>query len=160
MAREFADWAVHQLEKDQDSKNVRILASEFNAKELADVEDRFRRSLNELNWEFPTSVSAVERYSRHLISQIAKGEIMPYDGCKNLNEIYFFLDCPRNLSNWSCLFWAEDEISDDQLDELIVDEAMKIVAGESSELIEKGYLSFSDVGKPRNFWSLLRKKFF
>ena len=159
VAREFADWAVLELENGRDSKNLCILASEFNARAIDDVEDHFRRSLQDLGWDFPTKKTAINRYADNVISQIAKGQVEPFEGCRELKMMWSFLDYPQNLSNWNSLFWASEEILDDELDVLIVDEARRLLAGEPSKYEMAEFVSRLEIENPVGVWERIKNVF-
>ncbi len=54
-AKDYSDWAIYCLEQGLDSKNLRIPVSMFNAGYTCEVESYFIKSLDKLNWNYPTN---------------------------------------------------------------------------------------------------------
>lgn len=132
-ARAFSDWAVSQLEQGRDSKNLGMLAAMFDATVVLDVEDHFRRSFNELRWELPPRGECVERYAKHIASEIVEGKIKPAEGCVQLANLYYLLEHPAFLSDWHGVYWAGEDLRADEFDELIIEEARAFVAGKTPD---------------------------
>ena len=168
-AKDFSDWAIFLLEQGFDSKNIRILASMFNADNFSEVENYFHRSLKDLGWQFPNIENSLESYARIIAADIIGGKIKPFDGCVIMREIYNSLDNPQHLSNWISLYWAGDdlywegeELTAEYLDKQIVQEAKRFLNGETFIFpanIEEQPL-FSKVEEDENFFSKLWRKFF
>lgn len=129
-ARDFSDWAISKLEEGRDTGNLRMLASMFNEDVFAEVESHFRKALSELGWSLPPSQESVERYSRSIASQIVNDEITPFEGCRKLHDINSFLDYPPYLYNWTGLYWAGDDLTPGEHDDLIREEAERLLRGE------------------------------
>lgn len=155
--REFSDWAILELERGFESKSLVMLASECDAKSYWEVERHFRDSIAELGWNFPEDQSAIERFADSTIQKIVDKEIAPMDGCRSLSDMCIYLDYPKELSNWSALYWAKGDIGDEELDRLIVDEASRRLAGEDTETINEGFISIRARSEQSpSFWQRLR----
>lgn len=128
-ARSFSDWAISKLEEGYDTGNLRMLASMFNEQVFLEVEGHFRRTLTELDWKIPERRECLDRYSRFVASEILEGKIAPVDGCWQLYDLNFSLDYPTYLSNWSGIYWAGEDLSRDDHETLIKEEAQNLLAG-------------------------------
>lgn len=153
--REFADWAVAQLEKDRDSKSIRMLASEFEAVSYSEIERHFHNSISELDWVYPDDVTAINQYASSTMQRMVDGEISPYEGCRQLYEMCTYLGYPKHLYNWNGLFWAHEDVSDGELDVLILDEARRKLAGEATETIQEGFVFRRESGHSTSIWKRL-----
>lgn len=121
-AEDFSDWAVSSIEQGIETKNILILASIINPQSLSEVEDYFRRSLKDLNWEFPSRDQNLFEYAKTTATEIIEKKIDPFAGVLEISQVYRGLDYPKGLSNFDYLNWI-DELTDEQLKCLIVEEA-------------------------------------
>ena len=168
-ARDFSDWAIQLLEQGFDSRNIRILASMFNADIFLEVEGYFHKSLKDLAWEFPNIEDCLLRYARFIANEIIEGKIKPFEGCIIMREIYNALDCPAILANWISLYWAGDDyywqgdnLTEEELDKQIVQEAKRFLTGETfifPETIEEKQM-FSEAEENESFLSKVWRKLF
>jgi len=155
--REFSDWAVHELEKGYDSRNLRILASEFDATSFSEIERRFRVSIAELGWAYPDEETATKAYAASVTQKIVDGEIAPYEGCRKLYMMCIYLGYPKYLYNWNALFWAEEDLSSEELNRLIIDEAGRRLNGEQTEIIHEGFMLRGTAEQSDSFWKRLKR---
>lgn len=155
--REFADWALFEVEKGHDLKYLKMLASQFDSKSISEVEEHFRKSISELGWVFPDEETATKRYAESIMKQILNGSIPPYEGCRRLYMMCIYLGYPDYLYNWNAFFWAREDISDDELNELIVDEARSRLAGEPTERIHEVFMYRGESEQSSSFWARLKK---
>ena len=68
--KDFSDWAIYCLEQGLDSKNLRILASMFNAQYLSEIQTYFIKSLDELNLAYPVEEKCLPEYAKLIALQI------------------------------------------------------------------------------------------
>ncbi|MEQ1643075.1 MAG: hypothetical protein ABL959_06490 [Pyrinomonadaceae bacterium] len=137
--REFADWAVMQIEAGKETPHLQMLASEFQANSITEVEPDFRRALDELGWEFPDKSEAIRRYAESILGKIVSEEIKPFEGCSQLYMMCSYADYPEYLQNWNGLYWAEEDMPIGELDQLIIDEAKGQLKGERRPLIPEAF---------------------
>lgn len=102
-AKDFSDWAIDCLEKGIDSKNIRILASMFNAQSVSEIEDYFFRSLSDLNWKLPAKEDFLPQYTNLIAKQILNKEIDAVSGCHEIYKVYRTLDYKKELRDWEYL---------------------------------------------------------
>lgn len=167
-AKDFSDWAISCIEHGIESKNILILASIINPQSFYEVEDYFRRSLRDLDWEFPNQENSLFEYAKRIAKQILDQEIEPLFGVAILSRIYDELDRPRGLSNWNYLNWMQDELTEEQMKSAVIFEAQKLVnfAGTLTQLIEKelSISYFEELGVMKtakeNLFSKLWRKIF
>ncbi len=161
--RYFADWAVSLLEEKYDSKNIRILASMFNAKAHSDVEIYVRKSLEDLNWGFPDKEKCLLNYSKEIARQIVENEMAPVEGCRKIYEICWNLDYSNKLHRWIYL----DEGLDPETYDFLYDsyenaeptEALKkAIIKEANELLKEGYFERSEKERAEIIASANQKK--
>lgn len=163
--RDFPDWAVSCLEQDLDTKNIRILASMFEANSLSEIDMYFRRSLAELGWKFPEEKECLEKYAKLIAQQILDKTIFPKDGCRKIYEISTVLeqiDYPSPFMNWSGLFWSYEDLPAEEMDKKVLWEAEKLINGEKmifpKNIEEKPFLS--EVQEDENFFVKFWRKIF
>lgn len=121
--REYVVWAALELEKGHDTPTLRKLAEESEPDKLTDAESLFRECVSELGWEVPTKKASLKQHSRSILQSIVDGDIAPYDGCSHLYIISIFLKHPDYLYEWNGLFWAREDLEEEELNELILEEA-------------------------------------
>ncbi len=155
--REFADWALFEIENGRDGRYLKMLASQFDSKSISDVEEHFRKSISELGWAFPNEETSTKRYAESIMQQIVDKALDPYEGCRRLYMMCIHLGYPDYLYNWNALFWAREDIADDELDALIIDEAKSRLAGEPIERIHEGFMYRDESQQSPGFWAKLKK---
>lgn len=102
--RDYSDWAVSCLEQGLDTKNIRILASMFEAYAFSEIEFNFRRALTELGWDFPPKEEfLLLKYPRFIAKQIVERRIEPYEGCRRIYRVSLEFDHPKELRSWMFL---------------------------------------------------------
>jgi hypothetical protein len=168
-AKDFSDWAIHLLEQGLDSKNIRILASMFNVDIFLEVEDYFRRSLKDLDWQFPNIEECLLRYAKLIATEIINQSIEPFEGCEIIHKINNALDYPSILGNWVSLYWAGNElywegetVIIENLNKQIIQEAERFLNGKTfifSEKVEDKQM-FSEVTEKESFLSKVWRKLF
>lgn len=157
-AVEFSEWAVEMLTDGKDSKDLRMLAATFDEESFYEINERFRKCLDEFGWEYPSKDDCLDWYINCTIARIAEGAIEPFEGCSELKAVCSAQDYPRHLNNWLSLYWATDEVPENELSEMIVAEAKRITAGEPSKYID-GF-DYIPERKAGSFASRLWKKYF
>lgn len=144
--RDYADWAVSCLENGLDTKNIRILASMFNADSFSDINIYFQRALEELGLELPPKEESLLSYSKFIAKQIVENKIEPVKGCREIYLLSYGLDYSEKLSNWIYL----DEGLDPKSYEFLWDsyrnseptQAIKdAIVREAKELLQDDYFS-------------------
>ena len=144
-AKDFSDWAIYCLEQGIDSKNIRILASMFNAQYVSEVETYFIRSLDDLNWNYPIKEKCLPEYAKLTAKQILNKEIDIFIGCNEIYKVYRNLDYDPELTNWDYLSGSihpetyEDLVFEKNgieykhlLEVAIMEEASKMIYGNKS----------------------------
>jgi hypothetical protein len=141
LANDFSDWAVSCIEEGIESKNILILASIINPQSFYEVEDYFRRSLNDLGWKFPNKEDSLFEYAKTIAKQILDKNIDPFEGVTIIKKIYHALDYPKGLSNWDYITLWEEEFSDEVLKNAIIREAQNLADfdGTFDQLREKEF---------------------
>ena len=140
--KDYSDWAIYSLEKGFDSKNLRILASMFNAGYISEVEPYFKKSLNELNLSYPIVEEFLPEYAKSIARQIINKEIDAIEGSSEIYKVYRELRYDPKYSNWNLLqeglhpetyqdlVFEKDGIEDEQLwEEAIIEEASIMIFG-------------------------------
>lgn len=170
--RDFSDWAVHCLEKNLDSKNLRILASSFNVQYSSEIEPYFVKSLDELGLNYPIAEKFLPKYAKFIANQIIKKEMSAIKGCYEMYKIYRHLEYEPTLTNWDYLqFKMHPETYEDLVyekngieytklwEEAILEEAMKMIYGKKTTVFKiKDNQLFES--QRENFFSKLWKRIF
>ncbi len=128
-----------------------MLASEFQAGSITEVESDFHRALDELGWKLPEKSEAIKRYAESTLGKIVSGAIEPFEGCFQLYMMCSYADYPEYLQNWNGLYWAEEDMPMDELNQLIVDEAKGRLKGEKRLLIPEA-LKFVPTSPKLGIW--------
>ena len=110
-SEEYIDWAGEMLVKGFDSPSLRILAGLNNFTSGFEVEDRFKRSIQELGFELPERQAALRAYSCAVAKRIVAGKQPAKEGLHALYKIFIASDYAREYSVWLDL--------DDALDDLV-----------------------------------------
>ncbi len=97
---DYVDWAIACLEDGFDSKNLRMLAATEKPFYPSEIEDRFRRSLNELGWSYPSRKESLLSYAKKLAGEIVTGNLYPPVGCNQIFKIALALEYPIELTEW------------------------------------------------------------
>lgn len=102
---EYVDWAMECLVDGFDSKSLRLLAG-FDKRHpyKADFEELFRKSLDELGWDYLSDKEVLFDYAKSLAKQILSEEIEINEGVEKLNSVYILLGFPTELEMWSLLY--------------------------------------------------------
>ena len=116
-----------------------MLASQFQASSITVVEPDFYRALDELGWELPDKSEAIKLYAESILGKIVSGEIEPFEGCSQLYMMCSYSDYPEYRQNWNGLYWAEEDMPMDELEQLIIDEAKGQLKGEKRPLIPEAF---------------------
>lgn len=153
-AGELAEWASLQLEKGHDTPGLRTLASGAGESE---AEARFRECLSELGWEVPEKKAALKRHAESIMQRMLDGAIAPYDGCSNLYIISIYLKHPNYLYNWNGLFWAREDVAEEELNEMILDEARRGLSGEAAPANESLPRHEAEDEELPGFWDRIRE---
>lgn len=107
---DYVDWAFTCLEEGFDSKSLRLLAGlSRNHPHMADFEELFRHSLNELGWRYLTDKEVLLDYAKSLAKQILSGEIEATVGVEKITSIYFRAGFPVELEGWNWLNEGHDD---------------------------------------------------
>lgn len=155
--RELAEWAALEIERGHDTPSLRSLAAKRFEDGSAEAEDQFRASIAELGWEIPGKKSALKQYSKSVMQQIVDGSIEPYDGCSQVYVNSIFLGHPDYLYNWNYLFWSMEDLTLDELNPQIIEEAARSLGVEPPT--RSGDTDFErDYGaQPRGFWGRIKE---
>ena len=153
--REFAAWAALEITRGHDLGSLRRLAA---ASDGDDTSDRhFRECVEALGWEIPPKKTALKRHSESVMQSMVDGELQPYDGCSHLYIISIYLGHPDYLYNWNGLFWAREDLDEEELNELILEEARRELAGEVTPINKLPRHDDDDEETP-GFWDRIREK--
>jgi len=125
-------WAVACLESNIDSKNIRILASLRKPLYSSEVEEYFKRSLDDLGWKLPDRRECLIEYARNSAQQILSGAVSPLDGCRQIYRVVVGLQYPRELMPWLYLDEGLEpgtysDLQGAEWDDAIVEEAHRFV---------------------------------
>jgi hypothetical protein len=157
---EFAKWASQQLDGGHEQPSLRSLAAKRDDANLSELESQFRESISDLGWEMPSKKSALKQYSKSVMQSIVDGTIEPYDGCSQLYVNSIFLGHPDYLYDWNFLFWSMEDVEPEELNRLIVEEAIGSLGGKSSASpVEDVSLDDSETDEPRNVWDRIKELF-
>lgn len=134
---DLVDWAIGCLERNLDSKNIRILASMRTSLYPSEVEYYFSRSLQDLGWTMPDRRECLFNYARYIAQQIISGDLPPQDGCLRVHRLAYELDHPDEFRPWCHLNGGFDptsynELQEAELDEEIRNEAARFLTNEST----------------------------
>ncbi|MEK7723659.1 MAG: hypothetical protein AAB336_04870 [Acidobacteriota bacterium] len=161
--RDFSDWAVSCLEQDLDTKNIRIVAAMYDATSLSEIDTYFRRSLNELGWEFPQEKECLERYAKSVAQQIVDKTISPAGGCEVFYEIHcslIYLNEEEQFNYFRDLYWCYKYLPVEEIDLKVIQEAERYLSGKKfifPKNIEEKPL-FAEIDKKESFLSKIWKK--
>ncbi len=97
---DYVDWAIACLGDGFDSKNLRMLAATGKPFYPSEIEDRFRRSLDELGWSHPSRKESLLSYAKELAEEIVIGNLYPPAGCNQIYKIALTLEYPDELTEW------------------------------------------------------------
>lgn len=123
---DYVDWAVGCLEADIDSKNIRILASLRKPLYSSEVDEYFKRSLNDLGWTPYEREECLLEYARAVAQQILSAATTPAEGCGKIYRVVVALEYPRELEAWTSLYWSY-ELEGKEWDDEIMKEARRLV---------------------------------
>ena len=147
--KDFSDWAVNCLEKGIDTKNIRILASMFNAQYTSEVETYFIRSLDDLNRDFPKKEKVLPEYAELVAKEILSKKIKAIEGANEIYKVYRNLGYEPELANCEYLNMKmhpetyEDLVYERKgveykylLEESIIEEAAKMIYGKKTTVVK------------------------
>ena len=97
---DYIDWAIACLVDNFDSKDLRILSAMDKFAYKHEVEEKFRRALSEIGFEFPSKKEVLQEYVKDTAKSIVSGATNPAEGCHKIYNVMRFLDYPKELSNW------------------------------------------------------------
>ena len=160
-ARDYCNWAIESLEMGFDSKNLRILSSMLQNYYAYETETYFRKSLVDLNWQFPAENDCLKRYGKLLSEKVLNDEINPFDALSILQEIYYNSHYNDDFQNWGYLYMHEDSMSEEEFIEAIKKEADNFLRDgrvKFPETMEEKQL-FSDIRQNESFIDKLLKIF-
>ncbi len=174
-AKDFSDWAIYCLEHGIDSKNIRILASMFTAQYESEVSTYFFKSLDDLNWNYPSAENCLLDYAKLIANQILSNDIDLIKGSNEIYKAYLHLDYAPELANWDYLHGGmhpenyEDLVFNTNgiedkhlLEEAIKEEAAKMIYGKKTTVHQikvKPDFEFAEE-KEAGFLSRLWKRIF
>src|SRR5262249_40999699 len=132
---DYIDWAVKCLESGIDSKNIRILAALQRPLYSSEVEDYFKKSLNDLGWKLPSRRECLLAYARSLAEQILSGDISPLDGCSKIYKVVVALQYPREMMSW---VYLDEGLDPETYSDLQAAEWDQAIVNEASRLVNEG----------------------
>lgn len=94
------DWAIKCLEKEYDSKSLRILASMSKWDSASELDDYLQRSLKELNWDKIERQDYLMKYAEILAQEIIEDKIDPIKAAREIYQIHIDLDYSSELHGW------------------------------------------------------------
>ena len=173
--KDFSDWAINCLEQNIDTKNIRILASMLNAQYISEVETYFIKSLNDLNWNYPTAENFLPEYAKIVAQKILNKQINAVEGCNEIYKVYRTLDYEPELINWDYLNSGMHPETYDYLiyeksgteythllEEAIFEQSAKMIYDKKTTVvkIKEETLFDLDENEERGFFSKLWKRIF
>lgn len=156
---EFTKWASLQLSSGHDTPSLKALAAKNGSENPSEFESQFRESVSELGWEMPSKKSALKQYSKSVMQSIVDGTIEPYDGCSQLYVNSIYLGHPDYLYDWNFLFWSMEDLEPEELNRLIVEEAIGALGGKSPARAEDDGRDVEDDDEPRSVWDRIKELF-
>jgi hypothetical protein len=109
-ASEYVEWAISMLERDFDSRSLRILAG-LDGGNVFEADDYFRRVLRELHISEPDFKTSVRAYACELATLIVAGTLDPKDGVRQLYRICLAAEYAKDFMVW---FYLDDALDDIQ----------------------------------------------
>jgi len=106
--KDYTSWAEEMLISGVESENISILAG-LDLDKYPDSEEiklYFKKSVNDLELEFPTDDVAIISYAIYICRGIIEGNITPEDGVSVLSQFY-------SKSDYEPIYGIWDELSDD-----------------------------------------------
>jgi hypothetical protein len=94
------DWAIRCLEKDHDSKSLRILASMSKWDSASELDAYFQRSLKELGWDEIDRQDYLMKYAEILAGEIIADKADPIKAGLKIYDIWQDLDYPGVLHDF------------------------------------------------------------
>jgi hypothetical protein len=110
-SEDLVEWAVEELTGELDSPSLRRLAGLTRPLCWSEVALAFEMALEELGVPEPPPQEAVRRYVTLLARQLAAGEMDPVRVCGLLHPLAQAPGADDDLSVWSELYWAWDDLS-------------------------------------------------
>lgn len=108
---DFVDWAIACLEEGLDTKSLRMLAASDKPYYSIEIEDRFNKTLNELNWEKPSRKESLLSYAKLFAREIVDKKISPLKGSHEIFLLSLELDYPPELKGWFYLNEGYDPVT-------------------------------------------------
>ena len=96
----YLPWALCMLEKDYESPSLYILASLQSPYNIFEVEDYFRRTIEELKITVPSEQACIDYMIYTRLQKIVQDKDMAITEAYELYDMFFKLDCPRELIAW------------------------------------------------------------
>ncbi|MEO8074625.1 MAG: hypothetical protein ABI686_15425 [Acidobacteriota bacterium] len=101
---DISDWAIKCLEKEYDSRSLRMLASmPESLYSSSETEQYFRRVLEELSWDQIKTEEYLMRYAKILAGEIIENKIDPIKASRDIYAVFQDLDYPSELHDWHTL---------------------------------------------------------
>lgn len=94
---DLSDWAINCLEKDFDSKSLRMLVSMWKWSPPSELDNYFQRSLKELGWDKIDKRDYLMRYAEILAREIIEDKTDPIKAALEIYDILKDLDYPSEL---------------------------------------------------------------
>jgi hypothetical protein len=96
----YLPWALFMLEKDYESPSLYILASLQKPYNIFEVEDYFRRTVEELKIIVPSEQECIDYMVYTRLQNIVKDEDLAITEAHELYNMFCELDCPQELVAW------------------------------------------------------------
>ncbi len=152
--RELSDWAIAQLERGKDGKNLEILASELTATSVNDLRERLIAAIVEIWESLPDEETAVRKYSDSVMQSIVDGDIAPYEGAS------IFHNFPSEFDfTYDYLYWAHEEMRAQDYDAFVINEARQRLNGEETELMRNPCKIYEEPAPQPTLWQRIKTIF-
>ncbi|WP_096156398.1 hypothetical protein [Bacillus sp. FJAT-45066] len=139
VAADYIQWALHQLEQDQSSTSLNVLASLQEPLNIFEVEDYFHKAIKELNIEKPTIYTAVQQYMNLLLEKIIQKEASIIDLAYDIYKITWEKSDDEKLE--AAWYEISEQINDyrhgDNINNLTEEELNNLITKEANHWLEK-----------------------
>lgn len=137
-SEDVVHWTLSLLESGYETPSLLILAGLTKPFYSSEIDEYFRKSIKELEWDFPEGQQCIRDYLKFLAESI----ISDYKDQENMEkavaEIY---DCvvslgyPENLRRW---IYVDEGLDPDDLSDLVGDKFENVVVREAKKILQSG----------------------
>lgn len=99
-SKDYISWAFHMLEHNHSSYSINVLSSLSETANIFEVENYFRRAVNEIQLPEPSYNACTIHYLQHLAKQILLDETRAIDHAYEIYEIMREMDEAPCYTTW------------------------------------------------------------